>query len=205
MKSSFSVVGHSERSCMTIRRLSSLSLFIFLLSACAWQRIPAMPEYARTTPIPIKVGVILADDPVTSAYGPSIVKEWQEIRLFDSLIYPYRDGDAVAAVMRLNITGGWKGSGAGAGFVTGLTLGIAGTAVGPSMTGTHDAAAVLNKSAEEIGRYSIQSITKVEWGMAANTNEVAVKADTIQKKRIAYELAKKIDADRQILLSKLGK
>ena len=38
--------------------------------------------------------------------------------------------------------------------------------------------------------------------MAANTGEVSNKADELQRKRIAFELAKKIRADRQLLLSK---
>ena len=107
--------------------------------------------------------------------------------------------------MRITITGGWKGSGAGAGFIIGLTFGLAGTVIGPSMTGTHDALAVLNKLSDEIGRYSVHVTSTVEWGMAANTGEVAKKADELQRKQIAYELAKKIRADRQALLSKFGK
>ena len=148
------------------------------------------------------MGVILADGQASTYYGPAVVKEWNEMRLFDSLIYPYRDGDPVDAVMRITITGGWKGSGAAAGFVTGLTLGLAGTVVGPSMTGTHDALAVINKLSDETGRYSVQVTSTVEGGMAANTGEVSNKADELQRKRIAFELAKKIRADRQLLLSK---
>lgn len=182
-----------------------LALIVFAMSGCAWQRIPATPEYTLEAPIPLRVGVILADTPASAYYGPEVIKEWKEMRLFDSLIYPYREGDPVDAVMRMTITGGWKGSGFAAGFVTGLTLGLAGSVVGPSMTGTHDALAVINKSSDEAGRYSAQVTSTVEWGMAANTGEVSNKANELQRKRIAFELAKKIREDRQILLSKFGK
>lgn len=181
-----------------------LALIVLTVSGCAWQRIPAAPEYALETPIPLKVGVILADTPASAYYGPAVIKEWKEMHLFDSLAYPYRDGDSVDAVMRVTITGGWKSSGFGAGFVTGLTLGLAGTVIGPSMTGTHDTLAILNKSSDEVGRYTVQVTSTVEWGMVANTGEVSKKADELQRKRIAYELAKTIRADRQALLSKLA-
>ena len=182
-----------------------LALFAFTMSGCAWQRIPAVPEYTLEATIPLKVGVILADSQASTYYGPAVIKEWNEMRLFDSLIYPYRDGDPVDAVMRMTITGGWKGSGAAAGFVTGLTLGLAGTVVGPTMTGTHDPVAIINKSIDETGRYSVQVTSTVEWGLAANTGEVSKKADELQRKCIAFELSKKIRADRQALLSKFGK
>lgn len=186
-------------------RVFLLALILSLVSGCAWQRIPALPDYTLEAPIPLKVGIILADNSPSTYYGPGVLKEWTEMRLFEAIIYPYREGDLVDAVMRMTITGGWKGSGAAAGFVTGLTLGLAGTVVGPSMTGTHDVLAIVNKSSSEVGRYTVQVTSTVEWGMAANTGEVTNKADELQRKRIAFELAKKIRADRQSLLSILGK
>jgi hypothetical protein len=181
---------------------------VFLLSVasgCAWQRIPPPPEYTVEAPLPLRVGVVLGDSQPSMYYGPGVLNEWKAMKLFESLIFPYRDGDQVDAVMKLSVDGGWKGQGAGAGFVIGLTLGLAGTAIGPSMTGTHDALAVLSKSADEAGRYSAHVSSTVEWGMTANTGEVSKKADELQRKRIAFELANKIRADRQALLSRLGK
>jgi cell division septum initiation protein DivIVA len=130
------------------------------------------------------------------------------MRLFDSLVFPYREDESVDAVITLSINGGWRresASAAAAGFVTGLTFGLAGTAMGPKMTGTHDAQAVLSKAASEAGRYSVQVTSTVEWGIAANTSEVSQKAEDLQRKRIAYELAKKIRADRRTLLLQMGK
>ncbi len=53
--------------------------------------------------------------------------------------------------------------------------------------------------------YTVQVTSTVELGMAANSGDVSKKADELQRKRIAFELAKKIRADRQSLLSILGK
>lgn len=189
------------------KRIAFVAVFfiVSVLSGCAWQRIPPAPAYTAEAPIPLHVGVILDDSPASIYYGSGILNEWKEMRLFDSLVYPYREGDQVDAVMKLSIKGGWVGHGAGAGFIVGLTLGLASPVVGPSMTGTHDALAILNKSTNEAGRYSAKVSSTVKWGMAANTGEVSNKADELQRKRIAFELANKIRADRQALLSRLGK
>jgi hypothetical protein len=179
--------------------------FVLMVLGCAWQRIPAAPEYTIEAPIPLKVGVIVADNEASTLYGPAILNEWKEMRLFESLIYPYREGDLVDVIMKLSVNGGWKGSGVGAGFVTGLTLGLAGTVVGPSMTGTHDAQAILNKATSEVGRYSVQVTSTVEFGMFANVNEVAKKTEELQRRKLALELANKIRADRQNLLAQINK
>jgi hypothetical protein len=180
-----------------------LAFVLASATGCAWQRIPAMPQYAVEDPIPLNIGIVLANSQASTTYGPLVISDWKESRLFESLTYPYRDGDPVDAVMELSIDGGWKGSGAGAGFVIGLTLGLAGTFLGPSMTGTHIALAIINDPAHELGRYSIEATTKVTWGMAANNEQVSRKADALQVRNIASELANKIRSDRQTLLSVL--
>ena len=150
----------------------------------------------------------MADSPDSMYYGPAVIKEWQEQNLFKSIDYPYRKGDQVDAVMRLTIIGSWKtnqGKDMASDFVTGLTFGLAGVAVGSNLTGTHDATAIIDKSSNEIGRYSINATSTVEWGMTASLNEVTKKADDLQKTTIAVELAQKIQEDRQSLLSHFKK
>ena len=190
---------------MTRLRVFILSWILLFVSGCAWQRIPDAPEYTLEAPIPLRVGIILADNQTTAFYGPAVTKEWNEMRLFESVIYPYRKSDLVDAVLKMTIIGGWKDSGVGAAFMTVLTLGLTGIVVGPSMTGTHDATAVVNKSSNEVGRYTVQVVSTVEWGMVANTGEIYNKAAELQRKKIAFELAKKIRADRLSLLSIIGK
>lgn len=149
----------------------------------------------------LNLGVQLADNPESQYYGTAVVNEWKQVRLFESLVYPYRDGDPVDGEIRITITGGWKGEGAAAGFVTGLTLGLAGTAVGPSMTGKHNSIVVISKGANEVGRYSAQVTSKVEWGMTADVQELSAKADALQINRIAFDLANKIRENRESLTS----
>lgn len=110
-----------------------------VVSGCAWQRIPAAPSYTMPSPLPIRVGIVLGDTQASAFYGPGVVGLWKDMRVFETVTYPYQEGNAVDGVLRLTINGDWKGSGAGAGFVVGLTLGLASPVVGPSTTGVHDA------------------------------------------------------------------
>jgi hypothetical protein len=193
---------------MKLVRISNIVLLVLALVSsvgCAWQRVPELPQYSIEDPIPLNVGVVLSKSAGSSTYGPAVINDWRATRLFESLTYPYRAGDPVDAVMELSINGGWKGSGAGAGFVIGLTLGLAGTVMGPSMTGTHSALAVVTEPAGEVGRYSIDVTSKATWGMAANTEQVSKKADALQVRKLALELAQKIRTDRRALLSRLAK
>ena len=107
------------------------------------------------------------------------------MQLFDSLIYPY-EGGPVDVVMQLSITGGWVGHG--------------------EVTATHDVRASIKKSSDVIGRYSLQATSTIESGGGYDINPGFFGAgDTLQGKRIAFELAKKIRADRSNLLSKYSK
>lgn len=186
-------------------RNSIFVLIMLTFGGCAWQRIPAAPEYSAPAPLPIRLGVVLADTQPTGIYGPGIIGLWKEMGLFEAISYPYREGDQVDGVLTLTIDGGWKGQGAGAGFVIGLTFGLASAAVGPSMTGTHDAVAALKKGTSEIARYSARVESTVEWGMGANTSEVAKKADDLQRRKLAVEIARTLEADRVRLAQLFGK
>ena len=75
-----------------------------------------------------------------------------------------------------------------------------------------DALAVINQSSDEIGQYSVQVATTIQLGNkllkdahGRNYVEGYDAGYELQGKRLAFELAKKIRADRQNLLSKLGK
>lgn len=178
-------------------------LAVFILSGCAWQRIPDPPVSVTEPPLPINIGIIIDNNDATSYYGPKVINEIRDINLFNSVVYPYRENDNVDALMKLSINGGWKGEGAGAGFMIGLTLGLLSPVIGPSMTGTHDISASFSKADKEYGRYSSQAITVVEWGLGADTGDVTNKTDALQTKRLAYGLADKIRADKQVLLKNI--
>ena len=179
--------------------------FMFFVGGCAWQRIPVAPDFNPATTFPIKVGIILADNQPSSYYGPGIINYWKQTKLFESVIFPYREGDPVDGTLKIAINGGWKGEGAGAGFLIGLTLGLASPAVGPSMTGIHDATTILFKGPQEIAQYSVHVESSVTWGMGANTEEVSSKADALQTRKLAVEIARKLDESRGTIMKAFAK
>ena len=185
-------------------RIAIVFLVALVFSGCAWQRIPVAPEYSASTPLPIRVGIILGNTQPSSVYGPGIANLLKEMRVFESVTYPSREDDPVDGTLKLTITGGWRGAGAGAGFIIGLTLGLASPAVGPSMTGIHDAEVVLSKGTTDVARYSIHVESTVTWGMAANTTEVTNKAEDLQRRKLAVEIARKLDAERALIIKAFG-
>ncbi len=183
-------------------------LIMVSVGGCTWQRIPDAPSYNCSRQIPIKLGVILGNTQPSQVYGPQVVSNLKEMIIFESIIYPYRDGDPVDGILNMTITGEWKGSGAGAGFLIGLSLFTLSPVLGPSMTGTHDLNVVLSKGgtgAAEVSRYSANIKTSVSWGLLGDTNEVASKADKLLQQKITAEIAQRICEDQARILKALGK
>jgi len=177
-------------------------------SGCAWQRIPAPPPYHASIPIPIRAGVVLGDNPESHTYGPGVVKHLKEMRVFEAVHYPYRKGDPVDAILKVTITGGWKQSTAGnfaKGLAIGVTLFILSPVIGPSMYGFHDVHATLYSGLVEYFSSTIHIKTGVSFGLAANTNEVAVKADELQMRKIAVEVANRVNQARSSILAEVGR
>ncbi len=180
----------------TLVSLFLLSIVLTVSGCAAWKKIPAAPEYTHAAPIPLKVGVILLQEDTTSINdwhggddwpGPEAIKGLKEMQLFDSLIYPY-EGGPVDVVMQLSIAGGWGEEG-----------------YWGDATATHDVRASIKKSSDVIGRYSLQATSTIESGGGYEIYYALEAGTTLQGKRIAFELAKKIRADRSNLLSKYSK
>ena len=190
---------------------SALGIIVSILffSGCAWQRIPMPPTYYVSKPIPIRVGIEIGGTPESQVYVPLVVKKLKEMEVFETVVYPYRDGDSVDGILKLTIKGGWKGENHGASFIKGAIIGLSlftlSTVIGPEMTGTHDVNVELSKDLTVVVNYSIQVKTSVSWGQAANTNEVAAKANDLQVRKISVEIANRIDNDRLHILKKFGK
>jgi len=152
------------------------------------------------------------------------------MRLFDSLVYPYQEDDPIDAVMHLTTACKVEEEGGlsrfGVDMLNLATIGLAGIVAGRSATFTHEALAVINQFSNEIGRYSVEVSSTVRWGSGTEMEDHHRRftplsehgrrihslrihslhaGHKLQGKRIAFELAKKIHADRQNLLSKLGK
>jgi hypothetical protein len=121
----------------------------------------------------------------------------------DKLIYPYREDDAVDAVLGIAIDGSWKGSGAAAGFAIGATFGLLSPFIGPSMTGVHDLKATLTDDGAQVVSHSAQVRSTVTWGILGNANEVGAKADDLQVRKIAAEIAQWLQANRGTIVEKL--
>lgn len=193
-----------------MNRKSSLSIVVVALlllnASCAWQRIPPSPVYQESNSIPLRIGIQLADDPTTAAYGPIIIKHLKDIRLFRSLTFPYQQWDVVDAVLVMKIHGGWTpdSSNFGKGFLIGLSLYTLSPMIGPGMTGRHDVNVILRKEMKELAQYGIHEEIHVEWGLGADTGQVSAKSDDLQTKTLAFKLAEAIRKDWPTLSSQIG-
>jgi hypothetical protein len=182
-------------------------VLVTLNAGCAWHRIPPAPVYQQTTSLPVKIGIQLADDPATGSYGPVIINHLKDWRFFESVTFPYRQGDPVDAVLVMKIQGRWTGdpSNAGKGLLIGLSLYTLSPVIGPGMTGRHDLNASIRKELKEIATYNIHEETHVEWGLGAETGPIEAKSDEVHTKKLAFSLAEAIRKDWPLLSGLLGK
>jgi hypothetical protein len=185
-------------------RFVLLIALCFSMVGCAWQRIPASPEYAKDSPIPLRVG--LAATPGVTPLAGEMADEFKSMRLFDHLIYPYRDGDSVDAVLRLTVNGTIEGSGFARGLLIGLSFFTLSPFVGPVLNLEHDAIAAVEVPGKgEVRVYKAHASTETSFGLAANTAQVGLKTRELQKQRLADALSRKIREDRGGLLEAIKK
>ncbi len=181
------------------------AVLMLLATGCAWQRIPVAPEFTPATSIPLRMGVVLDNTPLSASYGPGIADYWRQTKLFDEVVYPYHDGDSVDGTLSLALSGGWVGSEGKAVILVGLTLGIAGPMAGPSMTATDDVRVVFFQGTNEVARYTARAASTVSWGLDADRNQVMKKADALQTQSLAVEMARELEAHRAEILKAFGK
>ncbi len=185
--------------CLTI-------IAILLISGCSWIRIPDLPTYEVSTPIPLCIGIVLDDTPSSQAYGPAVIKNLMEMKVFESIIYPYRQDDKVDGILKVNISGSWKGHGRGVGFIIGLSLYTLSPFLGPSITGNHNVNIELTKSASQlVMKNNLHVETTISWGLDADTDEVSRKADGLQQRKIAIVIAENLNAERSLISKEFGK
>lgn len=172
-----------------------------LLNGCTWKNIPEAPAYSTTEAIPIKIGVELESSEPSRYYGSKIVDLFNEMRVFESIVFPYRKGDAIDAVLFLSVKGGWDNK-RGENFASGFfTMGLAGA----SMQGNHEVKATLRTAEQDIVSYTTQVSTKINWGLGADTKEVSAGAEKTHSKKMAIDLADRFNKDRTLILSKIKK
>ncbi len=185
------------------RRIASAFLLITIsLAGCAWQKIPPPPPRVTVEPLPVAVGIEVSTSPVTNVYAPRVIEIWDQQKLFKKMIYPYREGDPVDGVIRVEIDGLWTGN-ASAGFLIGLTLGLASPFVGPSMDGNHRLQLTVEKKGDVLRSFSGTVATHVSWGLAANSSEVGRKTDDLLAARLAQLGVQLIHSRRHELVSSL--
>ena len=187
-------------------RLKFLTSFIIigtlvLGTGCAWQKIPVAHDYSVSEKLPLKVGVRLSSKPASTVVGPRVLEKWKDMGLFEEIVYPYREDDDINLVLTLDIDGRWIGSGAGAGVVIGLTLGLASPFVGPSMEGVHTIDLDFNKDEKKINNLRSTVSTKVSWGLGADVNDVSRKTDDLLIKKLANAGARLITEQRDEIIA----
>ena len=185
---------------MNALRISAISL-LFVMTGCSWQKIPPSPSYVTNDTIPLKVAITGKSDEAQMIDG--LATELKGMKLFDSITYPYRDGDPVDLVLDLQPTFVADTSGNfGRGFLIGATFFTLSPFMGPKVE--YDAlvpATIKKPSGKTIAEIKAEDHMNVEFGLGANTNDVRVKSRQVIIQRLADDLAKKIRGIRSSLIS----
>jgi hypothetical protein len=167
---------------------------IVFSSGCSWQKIPNIdPSYVVNEAIPLKVGIYLEDVRVIEGYGPRIVKKWEKMGLFKEIVYPYKKGEIVDIVLTVNIFGGWDVDLSGA-TLAGLTLGLSSPFVGTSMQTIQTLELTFENLLDSKYKRLLAptSMTKLSFGILANSEEVSKKSNEHQIQKLANESSKVI-------------
>ncbi|MDH3216179.1 MAG: hypothetical protein OEN01_07800 [Candidatus Krumholzibacteria bacterium] len=167
--------------------------------------MPPPPTFHAAEPIPIIVGVQLVPSSA-DRYGPRVVALLREMDVFQYLIWPYDASTPVDAVLTLFIEGAWedgKGSRVTSVILVALTAGLLGPVLGTNMSGVHDVTARLLDLEGEVSQYSFRIESKAARGLGANADVSFIRADDLQMRRLAVELAKRMHADRENIMKAL--
>lgn len=173
------------------------TIFIALLfsSGCAWQRVEMPPAYAADK-FPLTIAIRPSEDPASIELANLLAKEFRTIGEFNGVIYPYRSGDIVDCILELNAVAAMKGKGAGAGFITGLTLGLGGTVVGPETIIIHDIDFYLSNGIRQTASQKIHVESEAEFGVFADIQEVASKQSALHLRKIAIAISEEFKSSK---------
>lgn len=178
-------------------KMKKLTVIIFamtlLIAGCAWRHIPAAPDYPYVKTIPYTVGIALSNNgDGTRLYVPKVVDSLKAMRVFNNIIFPYRHGDAVDAVLYMSI--GAKGSeNVGRDVASGvLTMGLAGS----GNTFVYRTIALLKTpEGSTITSYDFPTTTHFTFGQLADRSELTAEVNNVSCKKIAIELANRLNND----------
>ena len=183
------------RTIAIVWRVLVLTLFA---SGCAWQRVDEPPAY-KAEKFPITVALIPSDSPYAQGLAPDLAREMEAIGAFEQVTYPYRSGDEVDCLLEFDAVGSTDGHGVGAGIASGLTFGLAGTVVGPSVVLTHDIDFYLTNGKTEVAHDKVHVESEAEFGVFADTDEVAAKQAALHNRRIAIGILEKFAPQRSTI------
>lgn len=188
--------------------ISMMCLTMLSLNACApnFINVGPEPEYYSSGTIPITVGINVHESRISQthgksgvdqAYGPIIADYIKKMRVFNSIVFPYGQNDTVDVVLDLTITGKWEYSNKGRAIANFLI----GTPNYNDVEGNHSVRMILTKGNANatIANYDITVDTKGQY-TGTDTDMIASRLTTLQAKKMAVEIATKIQEDRIILL-----
>jgi len=196
---------------MKAMRLVAVSICLLAglcAGGCAWQEIPPPPAFQVAETIPIRVGAMTPETPVSTRNVPRIIKRLRDRRVFDAIVYPYQYGDEIDAFLVIEMTGGWdtyRYRNTANLFLIGLSFGALSPWLGLDMKGHHELTAQLSVGSRKVGRYWTYQETYVRWGVDADTREVSRKALDVQMDWLAKDLAEQLQADRARICEEVGR
>ena len=183
----------------TTASICLVSSLVLASSGCAWQRVDAPPAY-KAEKLPITVALIPGESPYAQGLAPDLAREMGVIGAFKEIIYPYRSGDTVDCLLEFDAIGTMEGHGVGAGVASGLTFGLAGTVVGPSVVAIHDIDFYLTNGKSEIAHDKAHVESEAEFGVFANATEVASKHAALHNRKIAIAILGKLEPHRSTIV-----
>ncbi len=125
--------------------------------------------------------------------------ELEAIGEFEEIVYPYRLGDDIDCMLEFDAGGTAEGHAVGAGIASGMTLGLAGTVAGPSVTMKYDLEFHVTNGEEQAARNRIHVESEAEFGAFADLTEVAMKHAALQNRKIAIAVAESLNSDRSAI------
>lgn len=193
--------------------IGTFAISIIATSGCGptWVHAPAAPDYYATTePIPIDIAVSIDEPPFAAQwwgeskiqrdYGPEIVDYLKRMKVFKKIIYPYGKNDTADAALFLSLRGLWKADNKGRAIGSFLI----GTPNYNDFEGTHDVKVILKLANEEVANYRMAINTKGQYS-GTDTDMIAKELNDMQIKKIAVDVANRINDDRAQIIERLSK
>ncbi len=185
------------------RLLAIFFIALTSITGCAWKSVPTAADYTSTNKINYTVGVDLLNNyETTQLDAPKIAASLKSMNVFKDVVFPYRKGDAVDAVLSLSVKE--KGEehiarDLASGF---FTLGLAGS----KNTFTFYTNAILKSARTEakILDYNISTATEFSFGQFANKSELLSEVRKVSCKNIAVDLANHFNADFNTIQANLS-